>query len=103
MRQPTPTIAGRLLAPARRLTLGELASSWYQTAVSARVPGYAALAHDLDLLRRQRGASRRQEPHRTHMHRDRRTVVVEGAGHWLHHDQFEPFIASLQAFLRSGT
>jgi pimeloyl-ACP methyl ester carboxylesterase len=35
--------------------------------------------------------------------RDRRTVVVEGAGHWLHHDQFEPFIASLQAFLRSGT
>jgi pimeloyl-ACP methyl ester carboxylesterase len=31
--------------------------------------------------------------------RDRRTVVVEGAGHWVHHDQFESFIASLQAFL----
>jgi pimeloyl-ACP methyl ester carboxylesterase len=33
--------------------------------------------------------------------RDRRTVVVEGAGHWVHHDQFESFIASLQAFLGS--
>jgi pimeloyl-ACP methyl ester carboxylesterase len=31
--------------------------------------------------------------------RDRRTVVVEGAGHWVHHDQFENFIASLQTFL----
>jgi pimeloyl-ACP methyl ester carboxylesterase len=31
--------------------------------------------------------------------RDRRTVVVEGAGHWVHHDQFENFIGSLQPFL----
>jgi len=31
--------------------------------------------------------------------RDRRTVVIEGAGHWVQHDQFENFIASLQAFL----
>jgi pimeloyl-ACP methyl ester carboxylesterase len=31
--------------------------------------------------------------------RDRRTVVIEEAGHWLHHDQFETFLASLQAFL----
>jgi pimeloyl-ACP methyl ester carboxylesterase len=31
--------------------------------------------------------------------RDRRTVVVEGAGHWVQHDEFESFIASLRAFL----
>jgi pimeloyl-ACP methyl ester carboxylesterase len=31
--------------------------------------------------------------------RDRRTVVVEGAGHWVHHDQFESFVSALQAFL----
>jgi pimeloyl-ACP methyl ester carboxylesterase len=31
--------------------------------------------------------------------RDRRTVLVEEAGHWLHHDQFETFLASLRAFL----
>jgi pimeloyl-ACP methyl ester carboxylesterase len=31
--------------------------------------------------------------------RNRRTVVVEGAGHWVHHDRFEVFIAALQAFL----
>jgi pimeloyl-ACP methyl ester carboxylesterase len=31
--------------------------------------------------------------------RDRRTVLVEGAGHWVQHDQFESFIASLREFL----
>lgn len=56
MAQPTTTIAGRLAAPARRVAVGELAASWYQTAVTARVPGYGVLAHDLDLLRRFRGA-----------------------------------------------
>jgi pimeloyl-ACP methyl ester carboxylesterase len=34
--------------------------------------------------------------------RDWRMVVVEGAGHWVHLDQFESFIAPLQDFLRSG-
>ena len=49
-------IAHRLAAPSRRLTLAELAGGWYQCVVSARVPGYGILAHDLDLLRRLRGA-----------------------------------------------
>jgi pimeloyl-ACP methyl ester carboxylesterase len=31
--------------------------------------------------------------------RDHRTVVIEEAGHWLHHDQFDSFITSLRAFL----
>jgi pimeloyl-ACP methyl ester carboxylesterase len=31
--------------------------------------------------------------------RDHRTLVFEGAGHWLHHDQFDRFIAELRAFL----
>lgn len=34
--------------------------------------------------------------------RDRRTVAVEGAGHWVHHDRFESFIGPLQDFLRSS-
>jgi pimeloyl-ACP methyl ester carboxylesterase len=34
-----------------------------------------------------------------HFH-DRRTLVVEGAGHWVHHDQFESFIAPLREFLQ---
>ena len=49
-------IAHRLAAPSRRVTLVELAGSWYQSVVSARIPGYGVLAHDLDLLRRLRGA-----------------------------------------------
>ncbi|MFA7439775.1 MAG: alpha/beta hydrolase [Sphingomonadaceae bacterium] len=28
-----------------------------------------------------------------------RVAAFEGAGHWLHHDQFEPFMAELRAFL----
>jgi|HubBroStandDraft_1064217.scaffolds.fasta_scaffold00196_11 hypothetical protein len=48
--------ARRLAAPARRLNLQELAAGWYQSVVSARIPGYGVLAHDLDLLRRLRGA-----------------------------------------------
>lgn len=31
--------------------------------------------------------------------RDRRTVCIEDAGHWPHHDQFDAFIAALQDFL----
>lgn len=31
--------------------------------------------------------------------RDQRTVVFEGAGHWLHHDQPEDFLAALRDFL----
>ncbi|HEX7819924.1 MAG TPA: alpha/beta hydrolase [Sphingobium sp.] len=30
---------------------------------------------------------------------DRRTIVYDGAGHWLHHDRFEDFITSLAEFL----
>jgi pimeloyl-ACP methyl ester carboxylesterase len=31
--------------------------------------------------------------------RDRRTIVVEEAGHWLHHEKFDVFLKSLQEFL----
>lgn len=31
--------------------------------------------------------------------RDHRTIVYQEAGHWLHHDQFDAFIADLRAFL----
>lgn len=30
---------------------------------------------------------------------DRRTIVYDGAGHWVHHDRFDDFIASLAEFL----
>ena len=53
---PASDIARRLAAPALRLPLRDLAGAWRQATVSARVLGHAALAHDLDLLRRIRGA-----------------------------------------------
>jgi pimeloyl-ACP methyl ester carboxylesterase len=31
--------------------------------------------------------------------RDRRTVVFEGAGHWIHHDKLDQFVATLHDFL----
>ncbi|MDB5722735.1 MAG: hypothetical protein JWP15_3353, partial [Alphaproteobacteria bacterium] len=31
--------------------------------------------------------------------RDGRVVSLRGAGHWLHHDQFDRFMAELLAFL----
>ena len=31
--------------------------------------------------------------------RDRRTVVFENAGHWIHHDRCDAFIAALRDFL----
>lgn len=34
--------------------------------------------------------------------RDRQTVVFEKAGHWVHHDQFDAFIATLLDFLAPG-
>jgi pimeloyl-ACP methyl ester carboxylesterase len=34
--------------------------------------------------------------------RNRRTVVVDGAGHWVHHDQFGSFMANLQEFLKAA-
>jgi pimeloyl-ACP methyl ester carboxylesterase len=30
---------------------------------------------------------------------DARAVIVEGAGHWLHHDRIEVFLAEVRAFL----
>ena len=50
-----PRLADFLAAPAHRLSLDELAGAWFQARISARLPGYAALAHDLELLRRIRG------------------------------------------------
>jgi pimeloyl-ACP methyl ester carboxylesterase len=32
--------------------------------------------------------------------RDRRTHVIEDAGHWVHHDQFASFLATLRGFLK---
>jgi len=31
-----------------------------------------------------------------------RVVMVEGAGHWVHHDRLEVFMAEVEAFLRGG-
>jgi pimeloyl-ACP methyl ester carboxylesterase len=36
---------------------------------------------------------------RTASFRDKQTVVFEKAGHWLHHDQLDAFLATLQEFL----
>jgi pimeloyl-ACP methyl ester carboxylesterase len=35
--------------------------------------------------------------------RDHRTVMIENAGHWLHHDQFDTFFTALRAFLGRGS
>ena len=32
--------------------------------------------------------------------RDARLVNVEGAGHWVHHERLDAFLAALEAFLR---
>jgi pimeloyl-ACP methyl ester carboxylesterase len=39
---------------------------------------------------------------RTDHFRSARVALFEGAGHWLHHDQFEAFMAELEAFLSEG-
>lgn len=44
-------------------------------------------------------ASNPEEDGRARHFRDARTVLFEEAGHWLHHDQFERFVAELRAFL----
>ncbi len=31
--------------------------------------------------------------------RDARVIEFENAGHWLHHDQFDRFMAEIRAFL----
>jgi pimeloyl-ACP methyl ester carboxylesterase len=36
---------------------------------------------------------------RAHHFPDRRTIVYENAGHWVHHDRFDEFMASLNEFL----
>lgn len=36
---------------------------------------------------------------RSALFRDARTVIFEGAGHWLHHDAFAPFVTALREFL----
>lgn len=54
--QEFSAIGRRLLAPARQVSLDELRAIWFQARISIRVAGYAALAHDLVLLRRIRGA-----------------------------------------------
>jgi CRISPR-associated endoribonuclease Cas6 len=48
-------VARRLTTPSRRLALEALAREWFGARIAARIPGYGALAHDLDLLRRLRG------------------------------------------------
>jgi hypothetical protein len=48
-------VARRLATPSRRLTPEALVREWFGARIRVRLPGYAALAHDLDLLRRLRG------------------------------------------------
>jgi len=44
-------------------------------------------------------ASNPIEDGRAEHFRNARTVTIENAGHWLHHDQFEEFISTLREFL----
>ncbi len=44
-------------------------------------------------------ASNPEEDGRARHFRNARTVLFEEAGHWLHHDQFERFVAELRGFL----
>lgn len=48
-------LAERLANPVHRLTFEQLAADWFAARVSVRIEGCAALAHNLDLLRRVRG------------------------------------------------
>ena len=48
-------LAHQLAHPARCLSLEELAASWSEVRIVARVEGYGHLAHDTVLLRRVRG------------------------------------------------
>ncbi len=48
---------------------------------------------------KQSWASNPAEDGRARHFRDARVVTVEGAGHWVHHDQFETFLQLLQDFL----
>ena len=49
------TLAARLAAPSRVLSLEDLAREWTAARVTVRIGGYGVLAHDLVLLRRVRG------------------------------------------------
>jgi pimeloyl-ACP methyl ester carboxylesterase len=44
-------------------------------------------------------ASNPEKDGRIRHFRHARVIEFENAGHWLHHDQFQPFIAELRAFL----
>lgn len=48
---------------------------------------------------KQSWASNPEEDGRARHFRNARVVTVEGAGHWVHHDQFETFLQLLQDFL----
>ena len=48
-------IPDRLNNPSRLLTLAQLAETWFEVVVAATLPGYGALADDLQLVRRLRG------------------------------------------------
>lgn len=48
-------IAGRLANPVRTLSFEDLAAAWFMARIAVRIEGMAALAHNLDLLRRVRG------------------------------------------------
>jgi hypothetical protein len=48
-------VVRRLMSPSRRVSLQDLAATWFTAYIVARVPGCAALAHDMTLLRRIRG------------------------------------------------
>jgi pimeloyl-ACP methyl ester carboxylesterase len=44
-------------------------------------------------------ASNPEKDGRAKAFKNARVIVFEKAGHWLHHDQFERFVAELKAFL----
>jgi pimeloyl-ACP methyl ester carboxylesterase len=44
-------------------------------------------------------ASNPEKDGRATAFKNARVIVFEKAGHWLHHDQFDRFVAELRAFL----
>ncbi|MFY7925296.1 MAG: CRISPR system precrRNA processing endoribonuclease RAMP protein Cas6 [Aquidulcibacter sp.] len=49
-------VGRRLIEPARQLGLEELAAAWFGVAIEATLPGYGALAGEMEMFRKLRGA-----------------------------------------------
>ena len=74
------------------------ARSWDWTARALRHQWHV-IAPDLRGHGTESWSTNAEEDGRAAHFRDRRTVVFENAGHWIHHDRCDAFIAALRDFL----